>query len=70
MEAARTQRLEAIRELRWQGRTLPPELRSRLSPSELQYFKSYDKLLNKYMRKEDGVGMDLSLVLPLALPYY
>lgn len=60
----RTVRLDAVRELRWQrGRTLLPELRAQLSPSELQYFKSYDKLLGKYMRKgAAGVGMDLTLV--------
>ena len=56
-------RFDAIRQLRWHGRALPPELKTQLSPLEQQYFKSYDKLLTKYMSKgEDGVGMDLTLV--------
>ena len=61
-------RFDAIRQLRWHGRALPPELRTQLSPLEQQYFKSYDKLLTKYMSKgDDGVGMDLTLV-SLAAP--
>ena len=56
-------RFDAIRQLRWHGRALPPEVKTQLSPLEQQYFKSYDKLLTKYMSKgEDGVGMDLTLV--------
>ena len=61
--AVRKLRFDAIRELRWHSRALPPELRTQMSPLEQQYFKSYDKLLTKYMSKgEDGVGMDLTLV--------
>ncbi len=63
--AGRKLRFDAIRELRWHSRALPPELRTQMSPLEQQYFKSYDKLLTKYMSKgEDGVGMDLTLVRP------
>ena len=40
-----------------------------MSPLEQQYFKSYDKLLTKYMSKGgDGVGMDLTLVRTRAPP--
>ena len=62
-QCCRKLRFDAIRQLRWHGRALPPELKTQLSPLEQQYFKSYDKLLTKYMSKgEDGVGMDLTLV--------
>jgi hypothetical protein len=29
-----------------------------------QWFKQYDQLLSGYMRKDTGVGMDLTLVRP------
>jgi len=67
-DACRKLRFDAIRQLRWHGRALPPELKTQLSPLEQQYFKSYDKLLTRYMSKgEDGVGMDLTLVSLLCL---
>lgn len=56
-------REEKIRELRWTHRTLPQHVKSNLSPPELQYFRSYDQLLNKYMRSgRGGVGLDLTAV--------
>lgn len=41
------ERLDRIQELRWTHRSLPEHVKSNLSPLELQYFRQYDKLLNK-----------------------
>ena len=55
------ERIDRIQELRWTHRTLPEHVKANLSPLELQYFRSYDKLLNKYMRSGGrGVGLDLT----------
>ena len=55
------ERLDRIQELRWTHRALPDHAKANLSPLELQYFRSYDKLLNKYMRSgRGGVGLDLT----------
>jgi hypothetical protein len=45
------------RELRWRGRTLPPEVAQKLSPAEQDFFKAYDRGLNEYCRK---IGHDLT----------
>jgi hypothetical protein len=56
-------REQKIQELRWTHRTLPAHVRNNLSPAEQQYFRSYDQLLNKYMRSGRlGVGLDLTVV--------
>lgn len=56
-------REDKIRELRWTHRTLPQHVKCNLNPLETQYFKSYDQLLNKYMRSgRGGVGLDLTAV--------
>lgn len=55
-------REEKIKELRWTYRTLPQHVKGNLSPLELQYFKGYDQLLNKYMRSgRGGWGLDLTV---------
>ncbi|KAL3145013.1 hypothetical protein ABBQ32_003512 [Trebouxia sp. C0010 RCD-2024] len=54
-------RLDKIKALRWQGRSLPDDIKNNLSTAELQYFKSYDRLLSRYMRHGEGVGQDLTL---------
>lgn len=55
------ERVDRIQELRWTHRTLPEHVKANLSPLELQYFRSYDKLLNKYCRTGGGgVGLDLT----------
>ena len=55
------ERIDRIQELRWTHRTLPEHVKANLSLLELQYFRSYDKLLNKYMRSGGrGVGLDLT----------
>ena len=33
-----------------------------LYPLFVQFYKGYDKLLSKYMSKDEGVGLDLTLV--------
>lgn len=54
-------RLERIEELRWTRRALPPEVSANLTPAEERYFRSYDRLLSKYMRSGRlGVGVDLT----------
>lgn len=30
----------------------------------LQFFKGYDRLLSKYMRHGEGIGLDLTMVSP------
>jgi hypothetical protein len=56
-------REQKTQELRWTHRTLPAHVRNNLSPAEQQYFRSYDQLLNKYMRSGRlGVGLDLTVV--------
>jgi hypothetical protein len=55
--------VDRIQELRWTHRTLPEHVRTNLSPAEDQYFKSYDRLLNRYQRSGSlGVGLDLTAV--------
>ena len=57
------ERIDRIQELRWTHRTLPEHVKANLSPLELQYFRSYDKLLNKYMRSGGrGVGLPVRSV--------
>lgn len=41
------ERLDRIQELRWTHRSLPEHVKPNLSPLEHQYFRQYDKLLNK-----------------------
>ncbi|KAL4421628.1 hypothetical protein ABPG75_010919 [Micractinium tetrahymenae] len=55
------ERAERIQELRWTHRTLPEHVKANLSPLEQQYFRQYDRLLNKYCRSGgQGVGLDLT----------
>jgi hypothetical protein len=55
------ERVDRVQELRWTHRTLPEHVKANLNPLELQYFRSYDKLLNKYCRTGGGgVGLDLT----------
>eukprot|EP00884_Botryococcus_braunii_P015069 jgi/Botrbrau1/23563/Bobra.0141s0031.1 len=54
------ERLKRIKALRWQQRTIPKGLEGNLSPAEIEFFKGYDKLLNNYMRKDSGIGLDLT----------
>ncbi|KAK9806721.1 hypothetical protein WJX72_000554 [[Myrmecia] bisecta] len=56
------ERADRIKSLRWRGRSIPEHILPQLSPTEVQYFKTYDRLLTKYMRKgSTGIGMDLTL---------
>ena len=52
--------MDRIQELRWTHRSLPEHVKANLSPLEAQYFRQYDKLLNRYMRSGQGVGLDLT----------
>ncbi|DBA93529.1 hypothetical protein WJX82_004864 [Trebouxia sp. C0006] len=54
-------RLERIKALRWQGRSLPEDVKSSMSTAELQFFKGYDRLLTRYMRPGEGIGQDLTV---------
>ena len=36
----------------------------------LQFYKGYDRLLSKYMGKDEGVGLDLTLVITAACCTY
>lgn len=62
MHARRRERMERLKTLRWVGRGLPKAQADRACPSELQFYKEYDRLLGQYMGRKDGVGMDLTLV--------
>ncbi|KDD76010.1 hypothetical protein H632_c398p2 [Helicosporidium sp. ATCC 50920] len=54
-------RLDRIEDLRWTQRNLSEYTRANLSSAEIEYFKSYDKLLNQYFRSGSrGVGLDLT----------
>lgn len=68
LSLSRKLREEKIKELRWTYRTLPQHVKGNLSPLELQYFKGYDQLLNKYMRSgRGGWGLDLTVVCTASL---
>ena len=41
------ERLDRVQELRWTHRSLPEHVKPNLSTLEHQYFRQYDKLLNK-----------------------
>ena len=46
---------------------LPPSsLNAAYLPLYLQFYKGYDRLLSKYMGKDEGVGLDLTLVITAA----
>ena len=61
LRACRKERSSRIQELRWTHRTLPEHVKGNLSPLELQFFRGYDRLLNKHMRSgKGGVGLDLT----------
>ena len=54
-------RLERLSEYRWRCGRLPPAAQARLSPSEKEFCRAYDKLLGKYHRQ---VGLDLTVMAP------
>ena len=50
---------------------LPPSsLNAAYLPLYLQFYKGYDRLLSKYMGKDEGVGLDLTLVITAAYKYW
>lgn len=52
-------RLEQVCDYRWEvGAVLPPELKENLSVAELDYFRTYNKMVASYMA---SIGVDLSL---------
>ncbi|GAB0096774.1 DNA replication complex GINS protein PSF1-like [Sergentomyia squamirostris] len=55
-------RLERIRDMRWQGGpTIPEHVKGSLCEPEIQWFNSYNKLLAKYMKSiGDGQGIDIT----------
>lgn len=53
-------RLDRIKAFRWQGR-VPESIKNNMSTAELQFFKGYDRLLSRYMRKGEGIGLDLAV---------
>lgn len=57
----RNARLREIERLRWDfGSILPASMKSKLSPSENQFYSGYNQLLNTYMA---STGIDLTEVL-------
>ncbi|CAL5228002.1 g11057 [Coccomyxa viridis] len=55
------ERMDRIKRLRWQQRSLPDSIKINLSPQEIQWFSTYSRLLSDYMRRDKGIGMDLTL---------
>lgn len=64
-------RLQKIREIRWEfGSILPPEIKSRLSEPEVQWFASYSKSLANYMRsigENHGLNLTTDITPPKSL---
>ncbi|EIE24345.1 GINS complex, Psf1 component, partial [Coccomyxa subellipsoidea C-169] len=55
------ERMDRIKRLRWQQRSLPEDIKQNLSQAEIEWFNTYSQLLSGYMRKDTGIGMDLTL---------
>jgi GINS complex subunit 1 len=55
------QRMERLKSIRWTQRTLPSTVSTNCSPTEVDFFRAYDRLLNSYMSSARGVGLDLTL---------
>uniref|UniRef100_H2ZEV3 DNA replication complex GINS protein PSF1 n=1 Tax=Ciona savignyi TaxID=51511 RepID=H2ZEV3_CIOSA len=54
-------RLQKIRELRWEfGSVLPANVRSNMSPKEMEWFSKYNRTLANYMRSLGNGGLDLT----------
>ncbi|KAF5836328.1 hypothetical protein DUNSADRAFT_6055 [Dunaliella salina] len=59
------QRVERLKNVRWQHRELPESVAEACSPQELEFYHKYDQLLTKHMSKHEGIGHDLTLdILP------
>ncbi|KAK9906856.1 hypothetical protein WJX75_009228 [Coccomyxa subellipsoidea] len=55
------ERMDRIKRLRWQQRSLSEDTKQNLSQAEIEWFNTYSQLLSGYMRRDTGVGMDLTL---------
>ncbi|GAX75503.1 hypothetical protein CEUSTIGMA_g2946.t1 [Chlamydomonas eustigma] len=55
------QRVERLKNIRWSQKALPTSTAINCSPQELEFYKGYDRLLSRYMSKDNGIGLDLTL---------
>lgn len=63
-------RIRCLRTMRWEfGSILPADIKSNLSPSEVEWFSKYSRTLAGYMRSigEDGVNLAVDLKPPKSL---
>ncbi|EFA12251.1 DNA replication complex GINS protein PSF1 [Tribolium castaneum] len=63
-------RLKCLRNMRWQfGSILPPDVKSNLSQSEIEWFSKYSSNLVQYMRSigDEGINLAVDLKPPKSL---